>query len=48
MLEKWNIGYKKRMMSLFPFPMSAGYIKLDFIPPNPVFQYSIIPAPLGI
>jgi hypothetical protein len=48
MLENWNVGYEKRSAAggLIFDPYDPH--KIDLIPPNPVFQYSIIPAPHGI
>jgi hypothetical protein len=48
MVEKWNNGYENRMMSCFQSLVSVSYIKIDLIPPNPVFQHSIVPLPHGM
>jgi hypothetical protein len=45
MVEKWNIGYKKRFAA--GGLMSDQYHfqkKIENIPSNPIFQYSIIPV----
>jgi hypothetical protein len=47
-MEKWKNGFEKRMMPCFYFLISSIDIKIDLIPPNPVFQHSIIPIPHGI
>jgi hypothetical protein len=44
-MEYW---YEKRMLFQFKFTIRARGLKIDFIPPNPVFQYSIIPLPLTL
>jgi hypothetical protein len=47
-VERWNIGNQKPMMGSFYFLSRAINIKKDLLPPNPLFQYSSIPAFHGI
>jgi hypothetical protein len=46
-MEKWNIEYSgsKADDGLILFSGQCQLIKIDLIPPNPVFQQSIIPIP---
>ena len=39
-MEYW---YEKRMLFQFKFTIRARGLKIDLIPPNPVFQHSIFP-----
>jgi hypothetical protein len=47
MVEKWNIGYENADDGLILF-YDKCHIKIDLIPPIPIFQHSIIPVPHGI